>query len=539
VDGIRKEMFTFTLKLFQSMKHLITILLCIALFVPASLSQHTNIMIDDEGSWIEPEEPTIIINPKNTDHMVAGANIDNVYYSTDGGYTWNHEILTSTYGVWGDPVVIVDTAGAYYFFHLSNPPQGSWIDRIVCQKKDSIGGIWSSGTYMGLNAGKEQDKEWAVVDRTNNNIYVTWTQFDDYGSTNPDDKSDIMFSRSLDGGATWSEALRINEVSGDCVDDDNTVEGAVPAMGPNGEIYVAWAGPLGLVFDRSLDGGDTWLDEDIYIGPNPGGWAYDIPGISRCNGLPVTRCDLSGRPYHGTIYVNWSDQRNGVDDTDVWLSKSTDGGNTWSEAIRVNDDPPGKHQFFTWMDVDQVTGHLWFVFYDRRNYDDNNTDLYMAVSKDGGESFINFRVSESPFYPFSSTFFGDYTNVSAYDNVVRPIWARLEGSDLSVWTAIVDPFIVGLEEKIPSLLSLEQNYPNPFRESTVISFVLTRRARVSLKVHDMYGRTVAVIHDREPMHSGKHTRVFDPGLYNLSPAAYYFSLESGKASVKRKMIFVR
>ncbi len=521
------------------MNHLITTLLCMALFVTASFSQHTNIMIDDEGSWIEPEEPTIIINPKNTDHMVAGANIDNVYYSTDGGYTWNHEVLTSTYGVWGDPVVIVDTAGAYYFFHLSNPPQGSWIDRIVCQKKDSIGGSWSSGNYMGLNPGKEQDKEWAVVDRTNNNIYVTWTQFDDYGSLNPDDKSDIMFSRSLDGGATWSDALRINEVSGDCVDDDNTVEGAVPAVGPNGEIYVAWAGPLGLVFDRSTDGGDTWLDEDIYIGPNPGGWAYDIPGISRCNGLPVTKCDLSGGPHHGTIYVNWSDQRNGEDDTDIWLSKSTDGGDTWSEAIRVNDDPPGKHQFFTWMDVDQVTGHLWFVFYDRRNYNDNNTDLYMAVSKDGGESFINFRVSESPFYPFSTTFFGDYTNVSAYDNVVRPVWARLEGSDLSVWTAIVDPFIVGLEEEIPSLLSLGQNYPNPFSESTVISFVLTRRARVSLRVHDMYGRTVAVIHDRETVQAGKHTRIFDPGQYNLAPAAYYFSLESGKASVKRKMIFVR
>ncbi len=503
-------------------------------------TQHTNILIDDIGSYMQPEEPTIIVNPKNTDHMVGGSNIDNMYYSTDGGYTWNHNTLNSTYGVWGDPVVIVDTAGAYYFFHLSNPQQGNWIDRIVCQKTDMIGGSWNNGSYMGLNGDKEQDKEWAIVDVTNNNIYVTWTQFDNYGSSNPDYKSNIHFSRSFDGGATWSEALRINKVSGDCVDDDNTVEGAVPAVGPEGEIYVAWAGPEGLVFDRSLDQGTSWLEEDIFIGPFPEGWAYDIPGISRCNGLPVTKCDLSGGPYHGTIYVNWTDQRNGTDDTDVWIAKSTDGGDTWGEAIRVNDDLPGRQQFFTWMDVDQLTGYLYFVFYDRRNYDDNNTDVYMALSRDGGETFINFKISESPFLPYSATFFGDYTNVSVYNNVVRPIWARLEGSDLSVWTAIVDPFIVSVdEEEIPSLLSLEQNYPNPFNESTVISFKLTEAADITLRVFDVYGQVVAVIHKHEKIRAGKHIRIFNPEEYSISPGMYYFSLESGNIVMKKKMIFVK
>ena len=88
-------------------------------------AQHLNVLIDEYGSWTQPEEPSIIINPKNTDHMVGGANIDNVYYSTDGGYTWETDVMTSTYGVWGDPVLIVDTSGAYYFFHLSNPSQGN------------------------------------------------------------------------------------------------------------------------------------------------------------------------------------------------------------------------------------------------------------------------------------------------------------------------------------------------------------------------------------------------------------------------------
>ena len=111
-------------------------------------------------------------------------------------------------------------------------------------------------TYMGRNGNKAQDKEWAVVDSATNTIYVTWTQFDEYGTSDPAKFSNIMFSTSTDGGATWSEALQINEISGDCVDSDNTTEGAVPAVGPNGEIYVAWSGPEGIVFDRSLDGGE-------------------------------------------------------------------------------------------------------------------------------------------------------------------------------------------------------------------------------------------------------------------------------------------
>lgn len=392
-----------------------------------------NVMISNTNY---PEEPSIKINPKNPAFIVAGANLNNYYYSADTGRTWQKGILTSPYGVWGDPVIDVDTLGHFYFFHLSNPPSGSWIDRIVCQKSVNNGQTWSPGTYTGLNGTKAQDKHWSVVDRKTNTIYITWTQFDVYGSSNPADSSIILFSKSTDGGETWTPPQRINKKAGDCIDSDNTVEGAVPAVGPNGEVYVAWAGPAGIRFDRSTDGGATWLDEDILIDPMPGGWDYDIPGISRCNGLPVTKCDLSGGAWHGTIYVNWTDQRNGTDDTDVWLAKSTDGGFTWSAPKRVNDDAPGKHQFFTWMDIDQVTGWLWFVFYDRRNYNDNRTDVYLAVSMDGGETFINRKISESPFLPNAGVFFGDYTNISVHNNIVRPIWTRLHGGQLSVWTDV-------------------------------------------------------------------------------------------------------
>ncbi|MFO7614261.1 MAG: T9SS type A sorting domain-containing protein [Bacteroidales bacterium] len=521
------------------MKSAFLISLLLTSFVSVAYAQHQNILI---GTSNNPNEPSIAINLRNTDQMYVGANINNYYYSTDAGYTWTHGILFSAqYGVWGDPVLICDTTGAFYFFHLSNPPGGNWIDRIVCQKVDSIGGTWTDGNYMGLNGTKAQDKEWAAVDWKNNNIYVTWTQFDQYGSSNPEHFSDIMFSKSTDGGMTWSPALRINEVSGDCIDSDNTTEGAVPCVGPNGEIYVAWAGPVGLVFDRSLDQGETWLDNDIFVSDIPGGWDYSIPGIFRANGLPVTTCDTSGGPHHGTIYINWTDQRNGTDDTDVWLVKSTDGGDTWSQPVRVNDDPPGKHQFFTWMTIDQTNGYLYFVFYDRRHYDDRNTDVYMARSTDGGETFTNFIVSEEPFWPVPNIFFGDYNNIVAHNNVIRPVWTRLHNNQLSLWTAIVDPEMVGVDE-IPDTstpFSTLVSYPNPFTETAWFSFKLRHPAPVFLAVYDQLGRLVEVLENNPGRPAGKYTYQFNASAGNYAPGIYYFSLVSGDRVMHQKIVLTR
>jgi len=508
----------------------IVLITCFTFF---TYSQHTNVIISDDNA---PEEPTIVLDPCNPEILIAGANINNYFYSHDSGYTWHQEMLTSSYGVWGDPCVAVDTAGDFYFFHLSNPDEGDWLDRIVCQKTTDNGETWSDGSYMGLNGSKDQDKEWVSIDRNNNNIYVTWSEFDSYGSSASQDSSYIRFSRSTDGGQTWSDAIRINKKAGDCLDDDNTVEGAVPVVGPSGEVFVSWVGEEGIMFDRSYDQGQTWLDEDIHVCNNPGGWNYNIPGISRCNGLPVIVCDTSGGLYHGNIYINWTDQRNGESDTDVFLIKSSDNGQTWSNIKRVNNDPAGRQQFFTWMAIDQVTGYLYFVFYDRRNYNDNRTDVYMAVSKDGGDTFTNFRISESPFDPVSSVFFGDYTNITAYNNIIRPIWTRLDNTDLSVWTALVDIDALGTDTQQQPFFSMEQNYPNPFNNKTYISFKLHKQADVTLKVYNMFGNEVTVLIDNMSIAPGKYTEQFDAAGYDLKPGIYCFSLITNEYSITKKMV---
>ena len=417
------------------MKKIILLIAFLLFDFCTSSAQYTNILITNTSS---PNEPTICINPKNTNQVVAGTNLNLYYYSTNAGLNWTKRTLTSSYSVWGDPAITVDTAGNFYYGHLTNPSGGYFIDRIVVQKSTNGGANWSNGSFAGYIPPKQQDKEWLCVDPRNNNIYMTWTQFDSYGSSSPADSSTILFSRSTDAGTSWSSALRINKKAGDCIDEDNTVEGAVPCTGPNGEIYVSWSGPLGIVLDKSTDGGLTWLADDKFVTAHPGGWDYAIPGIYRANGLPVTACDISDGPYRGNLYINWTDQRNGATDTDVWFIKSTDGGNTWSTVKRVNDDPAGKQQFFTWMTIDQSTGYLYFVFYDRRNYANSQTDVYMAKSTDGGETFLNFKISATPFTPSSSVFFGDYTNVTAANGKVRPIWARADNTAMSIYTAIVN-----------------------------------------------------------------------------------------------------
>ncbi|HEY5533328.1 MAG TPA: T9SS type A sorting domain-containing protein [Ignavibacteria bacterium] len=520
------------------------LLLSVLFLVSVAYSQsiYQNVMISNQNS---PEEVSICINPKNLNQLVAGANIINEYYSSDGGMTWTWQTMSSTYGVWGDPIITVDTIGNFYFFHLSNPSSGSWIDRMVCQKSTNAGVTWSNGTYAGLNPPKLQDKEGIVVDRRNNYIHMTWTQFDVYGTSNPLDSSRILYTKSTDAGETWSTPVRIDKLGGDCVDADNTVEGAVPAVSPTGDIYVAWAGPkirnsqFGIFFNKSTDDGLTWLANPIYVTDQPGGWDYMIPGIQRCNGLPQTVCDVSNGPFRGNIYINWTDSA-GNGDHDVKCVKSTNGGLNWSSVKKVNDDLPGKEQFFTWMTIDQATGYLYFVFYDRRNYTDFQTDVYMARSTDGGETFTNFRVSSTPFLPQGSTFFGDYNGITAHNGKVRPIWTRLVSTQLSIWTAIVD-FPVGVENitsNTPSEFKLNQNYPNPFNPSTNISYSIKENTFVTLKVYNLLGKEIeTLVNENKP--AGNYDAVFSTDGKSISTGIYFYKLTAGNFTETRKMTVLK
>ncbi|HPQ07967.1 MAG TPA: sialidase family protein [Bacteroidia bacterium] len=391
----------------------------------------------------DPEEVSIAINPKNPAQIVVGANIDQLYLSSDTGRTWTFQkIQCDSFGVYGDPVLLWDTSNTFYYFHLSEPnsklvKDAKWIDRIVVQSSSDFGKSFNFCVGIGKNGNKNQDKEWAYFNPKTNEIYVTWTQFDKYGSKNPNDSSIILFSKSKDRGRTWTKPVRVSHYAGDCRDSDETVEGATSSAGLNNEIYVAWASKYGIMFTVSYDGGETFELPEKRIDTIYGGWDMKVDGLFRSNGMPFLVCDNNPKSkYAGNIYICFGDEKD--KDKNIWLLKSEDGGKTWKKRIKVNNDTTIREQFMPMMNIDPVTGYLYVIFYDRRNHNDMHTDVYLAVSTDGGETFKNFKLNEKSFKPFFLKFFGDYIGLSAYNNIVRPVWMELHDIKLSIHTAIIN-----------------------------------------------------------------------------------------------------
>ena len=518
------------------------ILIGLLFFASFSFGQFPNIQVNSDTLTFC-NEPSIAINPNNPDNIVIGTNNTYFFASFDGGNKWTEGKMFSTMGVWGDPSLAFDLNGNLFFGHLSGEPplSGRWADRIIIQKSTDGGLTWNDGSFTGLNRPKFEDKEWVSVDLVSsvykNNIYVAWTEFDRLFDPDTLYKSRILFSRSTNSGGTWSSPLQISDVEGNCMDDDSTTEGAVPAIGSNGEIYIAWAGPEGIVLDRSFDGGVTF-SSDIFVSDIIGGWGwgYEIEGIFG-NGLPQTICDTSNSPYRGTVYVLWADQRNGILDPDILLKKSTDKGITWSRTKIVNNDNSGRPQFFPWMCIDPVTGIMYIVYYDRRNTIGTMTEVYVARSIDGGETFHHYLVSDEAFETNNDEFLGDYINIIAYNGKAYPVWTQTNQFGRNIVMAIIDESTLDVKlQKIITTSTLNQNYPNPFNPRTIISYEISEKSFVSLKIYDVLGNEITVLVNEEKP-AGYYEMEFNAA--ELSSGIYFYKLNTGRNSEIKKMVLLK
>lgn len=443
-----------------------TAFIVLVLHVSSAVAQrsdhpHKVIRVTEEDA-VNPNEVSIVINPINKNNIVASSMqykrvngrrlVTNfAYWSMDGGSTFNTVAHPNPdFRTQGDDGLTFDADGNVYHSFISfrgirqQRPVNA-VNGILVNKSVDGGKTWTSAipAVDHINTAIPfEDKPWLVTDNTNSpyrgSLYLSWTRFDVYGSSSPRDSTHIYFSYSRDGGETFAQPFRISDIGGDAVDDDNTVEGAVPTVGPDGEVYVAWSGPRGIELDVSMDGGLTF-GIDRVVTEQPGGWDIDVPGIGRANGMPVTKFDYSETETRGNLYINWIDNRNG--DLDVFLIRSEDGGNSWSEPIRVNNDPLSndKNQFFSWMAVDPVDGSINIAFYDRNGGNGSETSLTLARSTDGGRTFTNYFVNQPFFQTKSSTFFGDYIGVDAFDGRVAIAYQHfVEDDKLAISAAIFD-----------------------------------------------------------------------------------------------------
>ncbi len=411
-----------------------------------------NVVANQDRTARPQNETPIALDPNNPSRLFAGANdyrnqlvACGVYGSSDGGATWN-DVGTGTTvppGVvaGGDPVTAFGPDGTAYHVCLGFTPVTNATSTTVVfvSRSRDLKTLQPAGTVIATvgggtdpNFGYFNDKEFATVDTRpgsphRGRIYVTWTR---YKFNRVDDsyvESPIVLSYSDDGGAHWNGPHPVSSP------DLNFDQGSVPAVGPNGEVYVVFENGNGTGFNgqamvaKSVDGGNSFahpvkVDDIIEICDhfNVDGRCAIKNSSWRVNSFPSIVVD--GRS--GNAYVVWGDYRRG--NADARFSRSTDGGRTWSKSVIVNSDLSGADQVYPWIAVAE-NGAVHIAFQQRDDTPGNRLlNTYLSTSTNGGKGFgKQLLVSSGPTDPninFDGTFIGDYNGVAASAHAVHPIW---------------------------------------------------------------------------------------------------------------------
>jgi hypothetical protein len=377
-------------------------------------------------------EPAIAVNAKDPKQAVVAWQVPaSAAYSHDGGETWKIAEGTAPgmYRVSGDVSLAYDAAGHAILCYIAFDKLGStnyWArgatrNGIFTRRSLDGGKTWEQDAHTVISHESTpdipfEDKPWIVADTAEphaGNLYVGWTHFTLAAS-------ELMFSRSTDGGITWSSPIKLSSVPGLPRDDNGALEGFHGVVGPDGVLYTIWDARDGIMMATSHDGGASFSKDRLIIPAGPG--YFGITGVSRSNGFPQIGMDLRGGKHGGKLYVAWSDYSNG--DVDVFVASSSDYGKTWSAPVRVNTDPihNGNDQFFQWMAVDPQSGVVNLIFYDRRT-DNEQTTVTLARSTDGGKTFQNYTWDPDGFNA-EGDFLGDYLAITAFGNKVFGAWAH-------------------------------------------------------------------------------------------------------------------
>jgi len=351
--------------------------------------------VDENGENIVGDaanEPSIAVDITDPQRMAIGwRQFDTISsdfrqagwgYTADGGNSWAFPGVIDPGVFRSDPVLDHDAEGNFYYNSLTSDTLGFWCK--VYRSTDG-GASWDDGVYA-----YGGDKQWMTIDRTEGvgrgNLYAFWTDY--WSICYPG-----SFTRSYDGGASFL----------DCIEVPGTPFWGTATVGPDGELYLVGDGmtitksstlqdesqPADWDFSTTVD-----LDGSLqgWSGPNPGGLM----------GQAWVATDHSAGPTRGNVYVCASvDRYSTADPGDVMFARSTDGGVSWSDPVRVNDDPAdnGAYQWFGTMSV-APNGRIDVIWADTRDdpsgYD---SELYYAYSEDGGTTWSPNEAFSPPWDP--------------------------------------------------------------------------------------------------------------------------------------------
>ncbi|NOS84609.1 MAG: T9SS type A sorting domain-containing protein [Ignavibacteria bacterium] len=391
-------------------------------------------------------ETDIAVNPRDVNNFVASDNRVTgfsgtpwVYYTTNGGVTWSNTAIASNQG---DPVFCADSLGNFYCAVLSSG--------IRLLKSTDKGVTWTNLGNIVSNA--NADKEWIAADQTGgpfqNHVYMAYVNFATGAS--------VDFHRSTNNGATWSFVGNMGT--------GNPNPGPDVAVGPGGRVYLAWYNG-GTQVRVSTDGGASFgafVQASFHSTPGAvnGSGRNVLKTDIRVNGMPHIAVDMSSTSRRGYIYNVYAANPPGPDASDVFCTRSTDGGVTWSSGspVRVNDDAAFTDQWMCDVSVD-LQGRVWAMWWDSRNDEASNmmTETYGAVSTDGGLTFTNFKISNQNFNPAAIKIFqganhyylGDYQGIAGR-TMTFPFYTG-QNNTLQDFTAYLPDYGISFNKTIDSI----------------------------------------------------------------------------------------
>src|SRR6266436_5291882 len=305
----------------------------------------------DASNECGPQSETYItLNPSQPSTLAAGSNEifrDPMrgYFSSDSGGTWGGVDLPlpSAQGANGhrfgsDPSLAFDTQGNVFysyivvFFGNGNGINGT--EMAVARSGDG-GKTYPTVNFFSFENGTNHfnDKPMITADTNpgsalRDNVYIAWD-----AAAGGSIGGGVRVATSSDHGSNFS-VTRADDPSG-----PGRAIGASPAVGLNGELYVAWNDYVAnaIMFNRSTDAGKTWGQPTTISTKNiPFDIAVPAESFRRALIYPVLDVDRSNGSHRGRLYCSWVDST-AAGTTDIYLSFSDDKGAHWSPRVTVAD----------------------------------------------------------------------------------------------------------------------------------------------------------------------------------------------------------
>ncbi|TMQ67959.1 MAG: hypothetical protein E6K78_03015 [Candidatus Eisenbacteria bacterium] len=506
-----------------------------------SFGRFTSIQVNVDGSGANiigdaANEPSIAVDPNNPSRIAIGwRQFDTITsnfrqagfgYSADGGQSWTTGKIEP--GVFrSDPVLGFDAQGKFFYNSLSNTPTFN------CKVFPSTDGGMTWGAGVSAFGG---DKQWMTNDRTagtgHDNVYESWSS-----SSNPTPGN--IFSRSIDDGASFQSPTSIPH---------QPIWGTLD-VGPDGTLYMVGQVSNGTIYvGRSTDAKNPLVTPSFTTkavnlggnivtgGPNPAGLLGQL----------WVAVDRSSGPRSGWVYALASVQT-ATDPLDVMFAHSTDGGQTWSAPVRVNDDPTG-NRAFQWFGTMSVSpdGRIDVVWNDTRgSADSTQSALYYSFSNDGG---VTWSPNEQASPVWNSTVgwpnqqkIGDYYHmISRVDGADLAWAATFNGEEDVYFLRIMGGTTAVADQRRPRLRL--SGAPNPLSSSTTIRFEApTPGGRARLDVFDASGRRVTTLVDAfvpGGSHAARWTGTDALGR-RVKPGLYFVRLETIAGSQSLKLMVLR